>query len=143
MGLRVRKSIKVAPGVKLNVGKKSVGVSVGGKHGGVSVNSKSGVNTRISVPGTGVSYTQHVSNKNHPSSGKSSKQNSSVVSPGAFLFIGSILIIIGVATISVGSFVNEVTGGGPILWCIGGFCILLGIIMHCRELTSRQCFFFI
>ena len=60
MGLRVRKSIKVAPGVKLNVGKKSVGVSVGGKHGGVSVNSKSGVNTRISVPGTGVSYTQHV-----------------------------------------------------------------------------------
>ena len=66
MGLRVRKSIKVAPGVKLNVGKKSVGVSVGGKHGGVSVNSKSGVNTRISVPGTGVSYTQHVSNKNHP-----------------------------------------------------------------------------
>lgn len=47
---------------------------------------------------------------------------------GAFLFIGSILIIIGVATISVGSFVNEVTGGGPILWCIGGFCILLGII---------------
>ena len=85
MGLRVRKSIKVAPGVKLNVGKKSVGVSVGGKHGGVSVNSKSGVNTRISVPGTGVSYTQHVSNKNHPSSGKSSKQNSSVVSPGAFL----------------------------------------------------------
>ena len=121
MGLRVRKSIKVAPGVKLNVGKKSVGVSVGGKHGGVSVNSKSGVNTRIS-------YTQHVSNKNHPSSGKSSKQNSSVVSPGAFLFIGSILIIIGVATISVGSFVNEVTGGGPILWCIGGFCILLGII---------------
>ena len=59
---------------------------------------------------------------------KSSKQNSSVVSPGAFLFIGSILIIIGVAAISVGSFVNEVTGGGPILWCIGGFCILLGII---------------
>ena len=128
MGLRVRKSIKVAPGVKLNVGKKSVGVSVGGKHGGVSVNSKSGVNTRVSVPGTGVSYTQHVSNKNHSSSGKSSKQNSSVVSPGAFLFIGSILIIIGVAAISVGGFVNEVTGGGPILWCIGGFCILLGII---------------
>ena len=55
-------------------------------------------------------------------------QNKILVSPGAFLFIGSILIIIGVATISVGSFVNEVTGGGPILWCIGGFCILLGII---------------
>ena len=49
MGLRVRKSIKVAPGVKLNVGKKSVGVSVGGKHGGVSVNSKSGVDRKSVV----------------------------------------------------------------------------------------------
>lgn len=34
MGKRFRKSIKVAPGVKVNLGKKSVGVSVGGKHDG-------------------------------------------------------------------------------------------------------------
>ena len=32
MGLNFRKSIKVADGVKLNVGKKSAGVSVGGKY---------------------------------------------------------------------------------------------------------------
>ena len=60
MGIRFRKSIKIAPGVKVNVGKKSVGVSVGGKYGGVSVNSKSGTRVRTSVPGTGVSYTQKV-----------------------------------------------------------------------------------
>lgn len=57
MGLRFRKSVKLAPGVKLNFGKKSVGVSIGGKYGGVSFNSKTGTRSRISVPGTGISYT--------------------------------------------------------------------------------------
>ena len=56
MSLRFRKSIKLAPGVKLNLGKKSVGVSVGGKYGGVSYNSRNGARARVSAPGTGLSY---------------------------------------------------------------------------------------
>lgn len=56
MGLNFRKSIKVAPGVKLNLGKKSAGISVGGKYGGMSFNSKRGVRARTSIPGTGISY---------------------------------------------------------------------------------------
>lgn len=56
MSLRYRKSIKVAPGVKVNVGKKSVGISAGNKYGGVSVNSKTGTRARVSAPGTGISY---------------------------------------------------------------------------------------
>ena len=35
MGTRYRKSIKVAPGVKVNVGKKSVGISVGNEFSGI------------------------------------------------------------------------------------------------------------
>lgn len=57
MGLRFRKSIKLAPGVKLNLGKKSAGISIGGKYGGVSFNSRTGSRSRISIPGTGISYT--------------------------------------------------------------------------------------
>lgn len=38
MGLRIRKSIKVAPGVRLNLGSKSGSVSIGGK--GVTYNTK-------------------------------------------------------------------------------------------------------
>lgn len=60
MGVRFRKSIKIAPGVKVNLGKKSVGVSVGGKYGGVSVNSRTGVRTRVSAPGTGLSYSSKI-----------------------------------------------------------------------------------
>ena len=57
MGLRFRKSIQLLPGVKLNIGKSSVGVSLGGKFGGISLNSKTGAHARASLPGTGLSYT--------------------------------------------------------------------------------------
>lgn len=63
MGLRFRKSFKIAPGVKVNVGKKSAGISVGGKYGGVSVNSKTGARVRASAPGTGLSYQKTVNSK--------------------------------------------------------------------------------
>jgi hypothetical protein len=39
MGFRMRKSIKVAPGVRVNVSKRGVGASVGGKGGRYSVHS--------------------------------------------------------------------------------------------------------
>ena len=55
MSLRYRKSIKLAPGVKLNVGTKSVGVSVGGKGFRKSINSNGRVTTSVSIPGTGLS----------------------------------------------------------------------------------------
>jgi hypothetical protein len=38
MGLRIRKSVKIAPGVRLNIGSKSGSVSVGGK--GITYNTK-------------------------------------------------------------------------------------------------------
>lgn len=58
MGLRFRKSITLLPGVKLNIGKGSVGVSLGNKYGGVSLNSRTGASARASLPGTGLSYTK-------------------------------------------------------------------------------------
>lgn len=65
MGLRFRKSIKLAPGVKLNLGSKSAGISVGGKYGGVSYNSRTGARARVSAPGTGISYTTKVGGGNY------------------------------------------------------------------------------
>ncbi|MCI7713098.1 MAG: DUF4236 domain-containing protein [Clostridiales bacterium] len=68
MGMRFRKSIKIAPGVRVNVGKKSAGISVGGKYGGVSVNSKTGARARVSAPGTGLSYSSKIGSSTHSSS---------------------------------------------------------------------------
>jgi tetratricopeptide (TPR) repeat protein len=51
MGFRIRKSIKLAPGVKLNVSKTGIGASVGGKGGRYSVHSSG---RRTTSAGSGV-----------------------------------------------------------------------------------------
>lgn len=56
MGFRFRKSVKIAPGVRLNIGKKSVGISAGVKGARVSVNSSGRKTTTVGIPGTGLSY---------------------------------------------------------------------------------------
>lgn len=73
MDFRFRKSIKIAPGVRLNVGKKSMGVSVGGKGARLSTNTRTGTRVTVSAPGTGLSYSQKVggSSARHSSSSHS------------------------------------------------------------------------
>lgn len=54
MAIRFRKSIKIAPGVRLNVSKSGVSTSIGGK--GLTTNlSKKGTRVTASIPGTGLS----------------------------------------------------------------------------------------
>lgn len=63
MGFNFRKSFKIAPGVRLNVGKKGISsVSIGGKGARVSVGKK-GTRTTVGIPGTGLSYSSFSSNK--------------------------------------------------------------------------------
>lgn len=69
MGFRFRKSVKIAPGVKVNFGKKSVGLSIGNKGGGISFNSKTGSRARVSIPGTGLSYSTKLGGRKKKSSG--------------------------------------------------------------------------
>lgn len=58
--MRFRKRVKIAPGVSLNVGKKSVGVRVGGRGYGVSTNTKTGTRASVGLPGTGISYSKKI-----------------------------------------------------------------------------------
>jgi hypothetical protein len=56
MGFRFRKSIKLLPGFRLNVGKKGINsVSVGGRGATTNIG-KRGTHTTYSIPGTGISY---------------------------------------------------------------------------------------
>lgn len=72
MGLRFRKSIKVAPGVKLNLNKNSASVTVGTKGAHYTVNSNGKKTTSAGIAGTGLSY---VSTKN---SGKKQDSKTSI-----------------------------------------------------------------
>ena len=61
MGLNFRKSFKIAPGVRINVGKKGVSsVSVGPRGAKVNIGKK-GTRTTVSAPGTGLSYSKYSS----------------------------------------------------------------------------------
>ena len=61
MGLRFRKSISIAPGVKLNLSKSGVGISTGVKGLRVGVNSR-GTYGSVGIPGTGIHYRTSLSN---------------------------------------------------------------------------------
>lgn len=61
MGLRYRKSIKVAPGVKVNLNRKSASVSVGGKGFHKTFNSNGQTTTSVNLPVKGLSYTSRTS----------------------------------------------------------------------------------
>ena len=57
MGFKFRKSFKIAPGVKLNLNKKSAGITFGGKGAHFTMNTKGKNTTSVGVPGTGLYYT--------------------------------------------------------------------------------------
>lgn len=64
MGFRFHKSIKLFPGVKINLSKSGVSTSVGAP--GATVNlSRRGVRGTVGLPGTGISYSERL-NTNEP-----------------------------------------------------------------------------
>lgn len=63
MGLRFRKSIKILPGVKLNLGTKSASLSFGTKGLRRTVSTTGRKTTTVSLPGTGLSYVKTSSKK--------------------------------------------------------------------------------
>ena len=105
MGLNFRKSFKVAPGVRLNVGKKGISsVSVGGKGARVSVGKK-GTRTTISAPGTGLSYSSYKPHKSKaqkqtPQNNLMSSTNSSEPDWVVMGIVGFIILVIFIWVIS-------------------------------------------
>lgn len=58
MGLRFRKSFKIAPGVRLNLNKKSTSLTFGGKGLHYTINSSGKRTASAGIPGTGLYYTE-------------------------------------------------------------------------------------
>ena len=58
MTFRFRRSIKIVPGVRLNVGKRGVSASIGVRGAHVTVG-KAGTRSTVGIPGTGASWTKY------------------------------------------------------------------------------------
>ncbi len=61
MGFGFRKSFKIAPGVRMSVGKRGIGLSAGVKGLRVSANTSGRNRVTASIPGTGLSYSSSLS----------------------------------------------------------------------------------
>lgn len=66
MGFNFRKSLKIAPGVKINITKKGVSSLSVGKNGARVNVGKKGIKTTVGIPGSGLSYSKHSSYNNPP-----------------------------------------------------------------------------
>ena len=86
MGFRFRRSIKLLPGVRINLGKTGVTVSAGVRGAHVTVGAK-GTRTTVGVPGTGVSFTQYDRHgvKAPPTGDQRNAPEGRAVSAGSFI----------------------------------------------------------
>jgi hypothetical protein len=84
MGLRSRKSLKLAPGLRLNLGKRAPGLSIDGKGLTLNVGKK-----RVRNTGRGVSYLRHTA---YRTMGRVRQQNNGSHNP--LLAIGLVLLAV-------------------------------------------------
>lgn len=130
MGIRFRKSFKVAPGVRLNVGKKSSSLSFGGKGFRTSVSSSGKRTHTVGIPGTGVSCVSTSGSKRSRSRSQSVHHSGSYQKPASPLMLkvcGVIVLIIGVLALLLAIVAFSTVGAAGIIFLIIGIpCILLG-----------------
>ena len=55
---RFRRSIRLMPGIRINLGKRSASVSIGVQGAHVTLGGPQGTRTTVGLPGTGLSYTE-------------------------------------------------------------------------------------
>lgn len=83
MAIRFRKTIKIAPGVRINIGKTGISTSLGPK--GATVNLRGGKRKLTTgIPGSGLSHTQDIT----PRAGRTSGVGSVAIAIVILMVIG-------------------------------------------------------
>lgn len=140
MGFRFRRSFKVAPGVRINLGKKSGSVSFGTKGARYTINTKGKRTASVGIPGTGLYYTTTLGGSKKKTSRSSSSKTYQVILPASeqvnykarpapaapwyrsyagCWIMGVIGIVLGLAGVS--------SAGWMLLFAVAGIaCIILG-----------------
>lgn len=125
MALRIRKSIKIAPGVKINLSKSGISTSLGVK--GATVNlSKRGTRVTTGIPGTGISSSTLYKSK----AGKVEPANPREYSKTEWVLawiLGEILAIVGWA---------KLDEGASILCAMLAIAIPAGLFLYYRSKRS-------
>lgn len=122
MGTRFRKSVKVAPGVRMTVGKKSASVSIGTKGARRTFSTTGRKTTTVGIPGTGISY---VSTSSSGSKKKSAASGRAEYSPRTYKVGGLLMLVVAVVALLLG--LISISVGGWVFLLIGAPCLFLGL----------------
>lgn len=142
MGWRVRKSVNLGLGFRINLSKSGIGYSWGGKGFRITKKADGGTRTTYSIPGTGISYVEETGAKNF-SSGRA--QGSSVTGRNETEYSGVYPVVNGkIETLSTPEnqlFIKELKSkvqANFITKVIGGICIFLSCFLS--EVISEDIF---
>ena len=128
VGFRFRKSFKIAPGVRLNVGRKSSSISFGGKGFHTSI-STSGRRTRtVSIPGTGISHVSTSGGKRSSSSHRNTTQHTpshqQPASPRMLRICSKIMLVIAILALFLAIVAFSTAGAAGLFFLIVAlFCL--------------------
>jgi hypothetical protein len=90
--MRFRKSIRLAPGVRINLSGSGMSTTFGGRGGSVNVG-KRGTRATVGIPGTGLSYSQRVSGAGGGGSNGGAAQAGGYASVGCLGFFMLVLVV--------------------------------------------------
>lgn len=115
MGFRFRRTVKIAPGIRLNFGKKSISTSIGVR-GAQITKGTHGTRVTVGLPGTGVSYTEQARPRRDvalPSvdaadSGSSGKKILRGIASGLFVVAKTLTVVLG--GLVIGLFIGVLKG---------------------------------
>ena len=113
MAFRFRRSIKIAPEIRINLSPKSASVRVGPKGLGYTVSTTGQKRISASIPGTGLSYSEVVSTKRHPAPGAPAQLVTSQTKPLSKGPLTLLLLAIVVGLVWCSAQSNETTYAGP------------------------------
>lgn len=105
MGFRFRRSVKIAPGIRINFNAKSTSVRIGPRGLGFTVSSTGRKHVSAGIPGTGLSFTEQVApaKRTRPAQREAIAQPIDLIEPerkspsGISIFVTIVAILFGVA----------------------------------------------
>lgn len=153
MAIKFRKSIKIAPGIKMNLNKKSAGITVGGKGVHFTANTSGTKTTSVGIPGTGLYYTDVTNSKrkkqtrathktkspathanNFASSNYAQPKTKSKGSKASLIILRIVFAVVAIVGSYIFTYGAEVIGG--IIFAVGAFLFWATLKMKPEDLDD-------
>lgn len=143
MGFRFRRTIKVAPGVRLNIGKNGVSTSIGKRGAGITFG-KNGTTAHVGIPGTGMSYTTRVGSGNTEQANIKHQSNNGKSSSGCGCFLLASVLFALLWFVTLGYIADTYGTKSSNLFIIASLtipillCAALFLFGHVKKKESKQ-----